>query len=368
MRYPSASQKQLMAQCKAPAQFAFCLRPKGLDSSKTQKHRSQRKQIKVGNHLRQEQLHDGTTLDLPDVLHKSSGNGNHVVGSTVDDPNMSSVQVQGPAGFVTAEKAHVGEKRKMKSRGRKAKRTVGETRRKRLRNLQQLDQQMQQESPMEVDLDMLLEREEEVNPSGDHVTALGCPVQSSRRGDGHTSGELEPELDPEAAAESLREAAKEAAEVARALRTRAELMYAQADASMFTAVQLVIEADCMQAAENAANEALQQEWEQEYGYQTECSQEFVGALKYSEGFDAPNLGQGKIAGQEAIKGPSFGSWRKGLENPARTSNSLRQMSTRQSLLNDSDDPLLPVASWSQELGAGLGTRLIAKGDASPLDL
>jgi hypothetical protein len=30
-----------------------------------------------------------------------------------------------------------------------------------------------------------------------------------------------------------------------------------------------------------------------------------------------------------------------------------------------DDALLPVASWSQELGAGLGTRLLQTGEASP---
>lgn len=121
-------------------------------------------------------------------------------------------------------------------------------------------------------------------------------------------------------------AASIARSTAEAARARAQALYAVADAAMHKAVAAVIAADALHTAD------LRQASKEE------------------------KLANGGIP----VGGPSFGSWRRAVTTAATRSLSERGSSSRPGLVSDGDDALLPVASWSQELGSGLGTRLLDK--------
>lgn len=112
---------------------------------------------------------------------------------------------------------------------------------------------------------------------------------------------------------------------AEAARARAQALYAVADAAMHKAVTAVITADALRAAEQqqAQEEAL-------------------------------------AMGGDLERGPSFGSWRRAVPIADTGSLGVQESGGRQELASDNEDALLPVASWSQELGAGLGTHLLNK--------
>jgi hypothetical protein len=66
-----------------------------------------------------------------------------------------------------------------------------------------------------------------------------------------------------------------------------------------------------------------------------------------------------VGGDPAVA-PMFGSWRRGVPGGALAGSGMKGSASRQGLESYGEDALLPVASWSQELGAGLGTRLLNK--------
>ena len=128
-------------------------------------------------------------------------------------------------------------------------------------------------------------------------------------------------------ASDLALAAARARSVADAARARAQALYAVADAAMHKAVAAVIEADALHAAELAGN---------------------------AEAAEAP------AAGEKPAVGPAFGSWRRGVAGSTLGGSGTKGSGSRHGVESDGEDALLPVASWSQELGAGLGTRLLNK--------
>lgn len=111
---------------------------------------------------------------------------------------------------------------------------------------------------------------------------------------------------------------------AEAARARAQALYAVADAAMHKAVTAVITADALRAAE-------QQQAQEE------------------------TLAMGDLE-----RGPPYGSWRRAVPTADTGSLGVQESGGRQELASDNEDALLPVASWSQELGAGLGTHLLNK--------
>ncbi|KAG0560818.1 hypothetical protein KC19_9G016200 [Ceratodon purpureus] len=128
-------------------------------------------------------------------------------------------------------------------------------------------------------------------------------------------------------ASDLALAAARARSVADAARARAQALYAVADAAMHKAVAAVIAADALHAAELAGN---------------------------AEAAEAP------AAGEKPAVGPAFGSWRRGVAGSTLGGSGTKGSGSRHGVESDGEDALLPVASWSQELGAGLGTRLLNK--------
>lgn len=123
-------------------------------------------------------------------------------------------------------------------------------------------------------------------------------------------------------------AAARARSNAEAARARAQALYAVADAAMHKAVAAVIAADAQHAVEHLQNAKDEEE--------------------------SPIVG-----GEEAV-GPTFGSWRRGVPGSGLGGSGTKASVSRQGLESYGEDALLPVASWSQELGAGLGTRLLNK--------
>jgi len=124
-------------------------------------------------------------------------------------------------------------------------------------------------------------------------------------------------------------AAARARSTAEAARARAQALYAVADAAMHKAVAAVIAADALHAVEHLQNAKEEEE--------------------------SPVVG-----GDSAAAGPTFGSWRRGVSGSALGGPGMKGSASRQGLESYGEDALLPVASWSQELGAGLGTRLLNK--------
>ena len=122
--------------------------------------------------------------------------------------------------------------------------------------------------------------------------------------------------------------AARARSIAEAKRKHAQALYAVADAAMHKAVAAVIAADALRAAE------LVEVVEEERG----------------------------AAGGEWAVGPTFGSWRRGVVGGSGGVGGagMKGSGIRHGAESDGEDALLPVASWSQELGAGLGTRLLNK--------
>jgi hypothetical protein len=143
-------------------------------------------------------------------------------------------------------------------------------------------------------------------------------AQESRRKRSMMLGELQEEQPTDLALLAARKRS-----TAEALRARAQALYAVADAAMHKAVAAVIAADAQHAAEQSKE--LEEEQDSPPG--------------------APTTGE---------QGPTFGSWRRGVAM------SKASASHRPGLESYGEDALLPVASWSQELGAGLGTRLLNK--------
>ena len=134
-------------------------------------------------------------------------------------------------------------------------------------------------------------------------------------------GSIELQQEPDLALAAAR--ARSTAEAARA---RAQALYAVADAAMHKAVAALITADALHAAELVEN---------------------------TEEEAAP-------AGGESAVGPTFGSWRRGVPGSVLGGSGMKGSGSRHGVESDGEDALLPVASWSQELGAGLGTRLLNK--------
>ncbi|CAM6047428.1 unnamed protein product [Sphagnum compactum] len=110
---------------------------------------------------------------------------------------------------------------------------------------------------------------------------------------------------------------------AEAARARAQALYAVADAAMHRAVVAVIAAGAFQTAD----------------------QEPVKEERMANGGGS---------------GLSFGSWRRAVSNSVSKCLNPQGLSGQQALASEVDDALLPVASWSQELGAGLGSHLLDK--------
>jgi hypothetical protein len=110
---------------------------------------------------------------------------------------------------------------------------------------------------------------------------------------------------------------------AEAARARAQALYAVADAAMHRAVVAVIAAGAFQIAD----------------------QEPVKEERMANGGGS---------------GLSFGSWRRAVPNSVSKCLNPQGLSGQQALASEVDDALLPVASWSQELGAGLGSHLLDK--------
>uniref|UniRef100_A0A7I4E4R4 Enhancer of polycomb-like protein n=1 Tax=Physcomitrium patens TaxID=3218 RepID=A0A7I4E4R4_PHYPA len=122
-------------------------------------------------------------------------------------------------------------------------------------------------------------------------------------------------------------AAARARSTAEAARARAQALYAVADAAMHKAVAAVIAADALHAAELHEN--------------TE-----------EEELPSKNRNLAVV--------PTYGSWRRAVPGSVLGGLGAKGIVNRQVLESDGEDALLPVASWSQELGAGLGTRLLNK--------
>nr|XP_024388338.1 uncharacterized protein LOC112288421 isoform X1 [Physcomitrium patens] len=118
-------------------------------------------------------------------------------------------------------------------------------------------------------------------------------------------------------------AAARARSIAEAARARAQALYGVADAAMHKAVAAVIAADALHA------------------------------VQHQEEDDKPLAQAGNLA---VIA--TFGSWHSGDSGSAPRDLESKRSASQQGPDSDGEDALLPVASWSQELGAGLGTRLL----------
>lgn len=164
--------------------------------------------------------------------------------------------------------------------------------------------------------------------------------------------------DKVAKALALEAFAKAKREAATTLRSRAQALHSVADAAMHKAVAAVVAADAIHAAERANEEAADRDKAQSVGHRQPSG-------------DVPVAGKDNVSRpwsrSEPSGGASFGSWRRALNSASRNANHIlsKGSSSKPGLMSDVDDALLPVASWSQELGAGLGTRLLQTGEGSP---
>lgn len=166
-----------------------------------------------------------------------------------------------------------------------------------------------------------------------------------------------PDEDKVAVALAAEAFAKAKREVATTLRSRAQALHAIADAAMNKAVAAVVAADAIHAAERADEEGAERDKGQSTGNHRKQSGNVAARDDLSRSWGR----------SEASGGASFGSWRRALHSATKNANHIlsKGSSSKPGLVTDGDDALLPVASWSQELGAGLGTRLLQTGDGSP---
>ncbi|KAG6550103.1 hypothetical protein Mapa_008059 [Marchantia paleacea] len=391
---PTANKQQLQSMCKRPPLFAFCLRPRGLENrNKMQKQRSQRKQGLGGSSSRQWTLAGPASdffLDSPSKrpAHFESSSGpsygsrkygrqrisedNYTESMAVDLSDSFNALVSGE-GFISStfseqvmpigvgvtfshaesspvartERTTTTRPHKKKKTGRKARKmrllaSAEESKRKR-----QL--RAQQGHVKERFLDMVHSPHslsQFVQPSVDtpSTSTLSFPQTDTE------------DVDLEAVAIAKAAEAKLAREEATAKRLRAQALYAVADAAMHKAVAAVIAADAIHASERAMEKAAAMS-----GQGVE-SPEQTGEVPVKDEGSRTRLRTPVTEG-----GTSFGSWRRALNSASRNANHVlsKGTSSKQGLLPDTDDPLLPVASWSQELGAGLGTRLLQTGEVSP---
>ncbi|BBN19262.1 hypothetical protein MPTK1_8g09190 [Marchantia polymorpha subsp. ruderalis] len=391
---PTANKQQLQSMCKRPPLFAFCLRPRGLENrNKMQKQRSQRKQGLGGSSSRQWTLAGPASdffLDSPSKrpthFESSSGPlyGSRKYGrqrisedtyteSMAVDLSESFNALASAEGFISStfseqvmpigvgvtfshaesspvartERTTTTRPHKKKKAGRKARKmrllaSAEESKRKR-----QL--RAQQGHVKERFLDMVHSPHslsQFVQPSVDtpSTSTLSFPQTDSE------------DVDLEAVAIAKAAEAKRAREEATAKRLRAQALYAVADAAMHKAVAAVIAADAIHASERAMEKAAAMS-----GQGVEFPEQ-TGEVPVKDEGSRTRLRTPVTEG-----GTSFGSWRRALNSASRNANHVlsKGTSSKQGLLPDTDDPLLPVASWSQELGAGLGTRLLQTGEVSP---
>ncbi|KAL3699408.1 hypothetical protein R1sor_017430 [Riccia sorocarpa] len=391
---PTANKQQLQSMCKRPPLFAFCLRPRGLENrNKTQRQRSQRKQGLGGSSSRPWTLAGPASdffLDSPSkrLAHLETSSGSfygsrkysrqrleesvsYAEPVPVDLTESFNALASGegftssggagqviPAGTfsqvdscppIQTERQQPTTRHYKKKPGRKARKmrllaSAEESRRKRqLRAHHGLVK--------EKFLDVVRSSPHTLAQFGDAV--ISTPSTSALSFP-HTDGE---DVDLEAIAIAKAAAAKLARETATAKRARAQALYAVADAAMHKAVAAVIAADAIHASERAIEEAAALA-----GKEERFSEQTAEVPVKDEG------SRTRLRTSVTEGGTSFGSWRRALNSASRNANHLLTKGTsnsKQGLMPDTDDPLLPVASWSQELGAGLGTRLIQTGEVSP---
>ncbi|KAL2609279.1 hypothetical protein R1flu_027852 [Riccia fluitans] len=388
---PTANKQLLQSLCKRPPLFAFCLRPRGLENrNKMQRQRSQRKQGLGGSSSRQWTWAGPASDFFLDSPSKRSANLESSSGSFYGSRKYSRQRLEesinyadpvlvdltdsfnalaGGEGFTSSGGAGqviptggggthsqvdscplIRVERQPTTRpykkkpGRKARKmrllaSAEESRRKR---------------QLRAHHGHVNERFLDVVRSSHSLSQFGDAVidtpSTSALSFPHTDSE---DADLEAIAIEKAAEAKMARETATAKRARAQALYAVADAAMHKAVAAVIAADAIHASERAMEEAAA----------------MVGKeKKFPElSTEVPVKDEGsrtQLRTPVTEGGTSFGSWRRALNSASRNANHVlsKGTSNKQVLMPDTDDPLLPVASWSQELGAGLGTRLLQTGE------
>ncbi|CAM6086156.1 unnamed protein product [Calypogeia fissa] len=393
---PTATKQQLQSLCKRPPLFAFCLRPRGLETrNKMQKQRSHKKQGLNGSSSRQwtpsgtpndffwdspskrqpsvdstggpfhgtrkytrQRSQEGSFSDPMAVDLTESFNAIAAEGFTSMGDGGQAVS-EGTPVFPRVETSSVqfdpsasgGLTKRTKKLGRKAKKmrllaAAEESRRKRLLRAQQAHPNGRF---TETRLSPSSLSELSPVPAGADPSSSGVPLPQKV---GPDEGKVAIALAAEAFAKAKREAAM-------TLRSRAQALHAIADAAMHKAVAAVVAADAIHAAERANEGSSGRHKAHSVGnHRPQSGDVPVGAkddLSWSWGRS------------DASSGASFGSWRRALNSASRNANHILSKggSSKPGSMTDVDDALLPVASWSQELGAGLGTRLLQKGDVSP---
>ncbi|CAK9229088.1 unnamed protein product [Sphagnum troendelagicum] len=294
----TASKQQLLQQCRRPPLFAFCLRPRGLEARRIlQKQRSHRKQSVNGSATR-------------NWISVSSMDG------ALDSPSKRDYCAEPVNGLYLGLTSHGGP------------RPTEEALRATLADpfngyageadvpgwsmpMSELGNAVISEIPQKKFC-----KSKKASRKVRRLRRLAAAQESRRRAQlpSNISTGKVPDVAVAAAI------ARSGAEAARA---RAQALYAVADAAMHRAVVAVIAAGAFQTAD----------------------QEPVKEERMANG---------------GASGLSFGSWRRAVPNSVSKCLNPQGLSGQQALASEVDDALLPVASWSQELGAGLGSHLLDK--------
>lgn len=294
----TASKQQLLQQCRRPPLFAFCLRPRGLEARRIlQKQRSHRKQSVNGNATR-------------NWISVGSMDG------ALDSPSKRDYCAEPVNGLYLGLTSHGGP------------RPTEEALRATLADpfngyageadvpgwsmpMSELGNAVISEIPQKKFC-----KSKKASRKVRRLRRLAAAQESRRRAQlpSNISTGKVPDVAVAAAI------ARSGAEAARA---RAQALYAVADAAMHRAVVAVIAAGAFQTAD----------------------QEPVKEERMANG---------------GASGLSFGSWRRAVPNSVSKCLNPQGLSGQQALASEVDDALLPVASWSQELGAGLGSHLLDK--------
>ncbi|KAJ7548293.1 hypothetical protein O6H91_07G005900 [Diphasiastrum complanatum] len=172
-------------------------------------------------------------------------------------------------------------------------------------------------------------------------------------------------LDLEAVALAKAAIAKKAVDVAARKRAKAQALYAIADAAMRNAVSAMIAADTIEAEKKVRMVLTYQDEQTQLGVRSNKHHHTVNEVSL-----APHFGRKKISklggGGYVNTEPSV-LWQLDSQKAPKSSSNmvLRGSSVKKDLVNNTEDALLPIASWSQELGAGLGTKLIHTRGESP---
>ncbi|KAJ7567992.1 hypothetical protein O6H91_01G014700 [Diphasiastrum complanatum] len=176
------------------------------------------------------------------------------------------------------------------------------------------------------------------------------------------------DLDLEAVALAKAAVARKAAHVAARKRAKAQALYAVADAAMRKAVSAMIAAEVIEAERRAGVASTSQEKQSQLGLLSNKHPHIANDMT-----DPPSyMGIGSKKKSKLGGGEDFGTersapWQQFSKKTVKSSSNmvLRGSSVKKDLMINTEDTLLPIASWSHELGAGIGTKLIHTGEVSP---